>query len=583
MNNKFPYSVIIILVIGALLGFAILKFDSAPSKTSHETGANDQEFQRGPHGGRLFSKDDFQIELKIFESGVPPQFRAYVTDLDLKPINLSEVDLTVQLYRLDREDVIQFRPTGDYLLGDKTIVEPHSFRVLIKAQRQGKSYKWEFSSFEARAELSEEAIKNAGVKTELVGPQKIKRIIELSGEIVLNESKVVHIVPRLAGVVKKVFKHLGDDVKKGDVLAILESRELADAKISYLDSLQKAQLAKADLDRETLIFENTADMIALLDQKLPVEEVSKQMKNLSIGKSRNELISAYAKSNLAESAFKREKRLFKKGIAAESDYLMAIEKNKSAEAKLVSLKEQIAYDGKWGVKQKKRANKMEQLNLQTSRQKLFALGLDKDEILSFTKNQQRVLTQYELRATIDGTVIKKHLTTGEAVKGDDDIFLLADLSNVWATIVIPADQIQKVALGEKAIVENKSLGIQSEGKITYLSSIIDETTRTISGRAIIPNLERKWRPGTFVNVKLVISEKEVPLAVHSESIQPIRDWSVVFVKYGNLFEARPLEIGNNDGDFVEVLSGLKEGEVYVAKNSYAVKAEIEKSSAVHAH
>ncbi len=583
MKNKFPYSVIIILAIGALLGLAILKFDSGPSKMSHETDSNVQEFQRGPHGGRLFSKDDFQIELKIFESGVPPQFRAYVTDLALQPINLSEVDLTVRLHRLDREDVIQFQPTGDYLLGDKTIVEPHSFRVLIEAQWKGNNYKWEFSSFEARAELSEEAIKNAGIKTETAGPKKIRKTIELSGEIVLNESKVVHIVPRLAGVVKKVFKHLGDDVKKGDVLAILESRELADAKISYLDSLQKAQLAKADLNRETLIFENTADMIALLDQKLPVEEVSKRMKSLSIGKNRDELISAYAKLNLAESAFKREKRLFEKGIAAESDYLMAVEKNKSAEAKLASLKEQIAYDGKWGVKQKKRANKMERLNLQTSQQKLLALGLNKEEILSLTKNQPRVFTQYELRATIDGTVIKKHLTTGEAVKGDDDIFLLADLSDVWATIVIPADQIQKVALGEKAFVENKNLGIQSEGEITYLSSIIDETTRTISGRAVIPNLERKWRPGTFVNVKLVVSEKEVPLAVRSESVQPIREWSVVFVKYGNLFEARPLEMGDNDGDFVEVLSGLKEGEVYVAENSYAVKAEIEKSSAVHAH
>ena len=68
-----------------------------------------------------------------------------------------------------------------------------------------------------------------------------------------------------------------------------------------------------------------------------------------------------------------------------------------------------------------------------------------------------------------------------------------------------------------------------------------------------------------------------------EAIQTIRDWSVVFVKYGNLFEARPLELGENDGHRVEVLQGLSKGEQYVAHNSFAVKAEIEKSSATHDH
>ena len=69
----------------------------------------------------------------------------------------------------------------------------------------------------------------------------------------------------------------------------------------------------------------------------------------------------------------------------------------------------------------------------------------------------------------------------------------------------------------------------------------------------------------------------------TKAIQTIRDWSVVFVKYGNFFEARPLELGENDGNWVEVLQGLSVGEHYVAQNSFVVKAEIEKSSAVHEH
>jgi len=587
MKNKFPFSVVIILAIGVVLGFVILNSNSTNVMGvvggSHEPIKADETIIHGSHGGRLFSKDGFQIELTIFEKGIPPQFRAYVTDSSSKPIAFSEVKVSVELKRLDRIDIIQFSPSGQYLVGDKTVVEPHSFEVFIKAQWKGKNFEWNFSSFEARSELSDEAIKNAEIETAIVGPQTIKGTIELPGEIGLNETKVVHIVPRLDGVVKQVFKHLGDEVSRGEALAIIESRELADAKIAYLDSLKKAQLAKIDVDRESLIFENTADMVELLERKLDVEEISKQIENSLIGKNREELISSYAKLSLAKSVFEREKGLFEKGIASESDYLLALEKYKSAEAKFVSLKEKIAFDGKWALRQKKRKNEMEGLNLQNSKQKLLALGLTPVEIKSLTQDKGRVFTQYELRATIDGTVIKKHLTTGEAVKADDDIFLLADLSEVWVTILIPADQINHVALGSQVIVSNKNLGLQSEGTLTYLSSIIDETTRTITGRAVIPNSEKIWRPGTFVNVELVTDEKLVPLAIQSNALQPIRNWTVVFVKYGNVFEARPLEIGGNDGEFAEVLSGLKEGEVYASKNSYAVKAEIEKSSAVHAH
>lgn len=587
MKNKFPFSVVVILTIGVALGVAILKSNPTGSMSSnsesHQSTKSDETILRGNHGGRLFSKDNFQIELTIFERGVPPQFRVYVTDSASNPIDFSKVKISVELKRLDRIDLIQFTPSGNYLVGDKTVEEPHSFEVFIKAQWQGKNFKWNFSTFEARAELSDEALKNAGIETEIASSQKIKSKIELPGEIGLNETKVVHIVPRLDGVVKKVFKHLGDEVKKGEAIAIIESRELADAKISYLDAQKKAQLAKIDFDRETLIFENTADMLELLERKLDVEEISKRIENLQIGNNREQLISSYAKLSLAKSVFKREKGLFEKGIASESDYLLALEKYKSAEAKFVSLTEKISFDGKWNLRQKKRKYEMESLNLQNSTQKFLALGLTQDEIKSLTQNKKRVFTQYELRATIDGTVIKKHLTTGEAVKADDDVFLLADLSEVWATILIPADQIKKAALGSKVIVRNKNLELEAEGKLTYLSSIIDETTRTITGRAVIPNFEKVWRPGTYVDVELVIDEKTTPIAVQSKALQSIREWSVVFVKYGNVFEARPLDIGKNDGEFAEVLSGLKEGEVYATKNSYAVKAEIEKSSAVHAH
>ena len=588
MKKNFLLPLILILAIGVFVGRIILNMDMAVvGNDPHEpalTPGEASSIPRGPHGGWLFYKKGLQVEVKIFETGIPPQFRVYVTDASGKTVPLNKVDMTISLKRLDRVDEIHFKPVGKkYLLGDMTVVEPHSFDVKVHARWKEQSYEWEFSQIEARTELPEEAIKNADITIQTAGPAKLKILLNLSGEIGLNEEKVVHIVPRLDGVVKKVFKDLGDRVRVGDVLAIIESRELADSKINYLAATKQADLAKLDLERQSLILKNTSQMLELLQKKLDLEEVYRELKNLAIGKSRELLIPAYAKLSLAKSVYLREKKLFAKGISSESEYLLAVENYKSGEAKYIALREKIAYDGQWAVRQKKRTDEMETLKLQTARQKLFALGLTNQEVSTLSNQKEHAFTQYELRSPLGGVIIQKHLTTGEAVKNDDDVFLLADFSDVWVNIAIPAKDLKDVKLGQAVVVKDENLAIEAKGKLTYLDSIIDEKNRTVTGRVVIPNPKGHWRPGTFVALELLLEERRVPLAVPTEAIQTIRDWSVVFVKYGNFFEARPLELGANDGSWVEVLQGLKAGEQYVAKNSFVVKAEIEKSSAVHDH
>ncbi len=583
MKIKSFSQVVGILALGAVFTWLILDIQPSSRAPEHlQTEENDSP-PRGRHGGWLFSEEDLNLEVKIFEKGVPPQFRVYGSDRSGKPVDPGELQVSIELHRLDRVDVIGFKPSGDYLLGDHVVSEPHSFDVKIKARWKTRSYQWEISQIEARARFSEEAIKNAGIGIAAAGPAKIKKVLRLTGEIGFNEEKVVHIVPRLEGVIKKVFKDLGDRVTVGELLAILESRELADAKTRYLEITQTANLALLDLDRETLIYENTQSMLDLLEQELVPEEIYPQLKDLILGESRELLIPAYAKLQLARSVHKREKNLFNKGISSESEYLLALEGFKSAEARYIALREKIAYDGPWTLRQKKRAAEMEQLNLQTNTQKLLALGLTPEELDALTSRPERDFTQFDMKSPINGIVIQKHLTTGEAVKKDDDVYLISDLSEVWVNIAIPARDMKSVRTGQVVHVRDENLGMAAEGKLTYLGSIVEEKTRTVTGRAVIANAERHWRPGAFVTVELVLSERRVPLAVPAESIQTLRDWSVVFVKVGDLLEARPLELGENDGHWIEVLQGLSAGEHYVAQNSFVVKAEIEKSSAVHDH
>ncbi len=588
MKNRFPFLVILILGIGVFLGIQILKLEpkkliKSDNSQEQRTDSNISSIERGSHGGWMFLGGDIQLEVSIFEAGIPPQFRVYPSKISGEKIPPSEVDLIIELQRLDRIDSIKFKPTPEFLLGTQTVVEPHSFDLNIKAQWQGNDYSWKFSQIEARAKISAEVIKTLEITTTKAGPAKIKIIQSLTGEVSLNEERVVHIVPRLDGVVTEVFKDLGDRVEKGELLATLESRELADVKIRYLSAVKQSKLGSKDFERETLVYKNTLTMLRLLEQQSDPEEIERHLNNLVIGESRKLLIPAYSKFKLADSVYQREKQLHEKGISSKSEYLLALEDYKSSKAKYLALREEISYNGGWTIQQKQRTAEMNQLNLQTAIQKLQALGLSTTQIELLETQENPIFTQYELRSTLSGLVIKRHLTTGEAIKKDDNIFVLADFSDVWVNIAIPANNIKAVELGQKVRVINESMGIEERGRLTYLSSIIDETNRTVTGRVVIQNQKNLWRPGTFVEVELIVEERPVPISIKAEAIQSLRDWSVVFVKYGDYFEGRPVELGVSDGSWVEVLDGLSVGEEYAVKNSFTIKAEIEKSGATHSH
>jgi len=455
-----------------------------------------QDPGKGPHGGKLLQKDDFGLEVKIFEEGVPPEYRLYAFE-DGKPLPSADFNATITLKRLERTDIINFAPRGDYLLGDKEIVEPHSFDVTVKATRKGQPYEWAFSSYEGRTEIKPEELKNAGVVIERVGSARMKNVIELPAQIALNADKTAHVVPRLRGVVAEVRKNLGDRVTRGEVIAVLSSGDLATAKEAYIESVVRLELAR---------------------------------------------ISA-----------QREEALWKKKISPEEDYLI-----------------------------KKHALEEAQLTYQATAQRLAALGVPANEIRDLRLGQG-TLARYELRSPLTGVVIGKRVTVGEAVEGAETIFTVADLSTVWTDITVPPSQLSAVRTGQQVIVHWDDQDIKVPGTVTYVEAMVGEQTRSSRARVVIPNPKGMWRPGLFVNVHLTENETVVPMAVKAEALQTFRDWDVVFIKVGDLFEARPLELGRREGEWVEVLSGLTLGLEYATKNSFVVKADVMKSGASHDH
>ncbi len=226
MNKKQLIAVVLVLLLGGgMIAFVLLK--AKPHSHAHGEHGEEhaEEVVKGPHGGRLLREGDFATEVTIFERGVPPEFRVYFYEKN-KPIDPASVKLTIELHRFGgRVDKINFKPQGDYLLGDQEIVEPHSFDVKVTAEHNGKNYSWNYDSYEGRTTMTPDAVKNSGVIIETAGPSKIKTAIKVNGRVLPNEDHFAHIIPRYPGIVKKITKRLGDSVAKDEVMAIVESNE----------------------------------------------------------------------------------------------------------------------------------------------------------------------------------------------------------------------------------------------------------------------------------------------------------------------------------------------------------------------
>ena len=424
MNKKQISATILVMLAGTGLIWLALR-GANPSAHSHDNHgdhdaeASASEAAKGPHGGRLLREGDFGTEVTIFERGVPPEFRVFFYEKD-KPIDPAGVKLAIELHRFGgRVDKIGFANREDYLLGDKEIVEPHSFDVKVTAEYKGKSSRWEYDSFEGRTTMTPEAVKNSSIVIKTAGPAKIKTTIKVNGRVQPNEDQMTHVIPRYPGIVKKINKRLGDVVAKDEVVAVVESNE----------SLQP----------------------------------------------------------------------------------------------------------------------------------------------------------YEVKSSIAGTVIKKDVTQGEFVKEGEAIYSVADLGTVWVDLNVNRKDFNKLKVGQAVTIFAGENLTNATGTVSYISPFGAEDTQTMLARVELPNPTGDWRPGLFVTGEIIVEEREVPVAVKSSGLQTFRDWVVVFMNDGSVFEIAILELGRRDGEWAEVVSGLSAGQKYAAENSFIIKADILKSGASHDH
>jgi cobalt-zinc-cadmium efflux system membrane fusion protein len=221
MIPRFKYHVLILMAALAMSGCG--QRESAEPAAEH--GAAPAAYERGPHRGRMLRDGNFALELQIFEDGVPPEFHVYLYQDD-KPLALAGAQVSVELHRLDGEvNRIAFAPREDYLRGVSVVHEPHSFSVVVKATAGGASHEWKFDSFEGRTTIAAATAQAAGVRTEIAGPATIAEVLSLRGRLVPNAERVRSVSARFPGPIRNVLRSVGDTVRAGESLAVVESNE----------------------------------------------------------------------------------------------------------------------------------------------------------------------------------------------------------------------------------------------------------------------------------------------------------------------------------------------------------------------
>lgn len=301
----------------------------------------------------------------------------------------------------------------------------------------------------------------------------------------------------------------------------------------------------------TLVRGRVIDVYADLGREVKAGTLLALLYSSELGMAQSAYLKATAKLNVADRAFRRAELLLREKV-------IGLAEAQRREGEMLSL----------------RAERQE------ARDRLLLLGLT-DEDLRNLDRKHTIRSHVPVLAPFDGRVIARNLTKGEVVETTEKLFVVADLSNVWVTAVIPEKDIPYIRpdlTGPGQTVEVHVAAYPGEvfhGRITYVGDVLDPATRTMRLRLELPNLERKLKPAMYASVRVYSEPEPNVLLIPEAAVQRDRDRQFVFVqREPTLFEARDVKLGPSNGQDIKVLDGLLEGESIVTNGGFVLKSEL---------
>jgi multidrug efflux pump subunit AcrA (membrane-fusion protein) len=216
----------------------------------------------------------------------------------------------------------------------------------------------------------------------------------------------------------------------------------------------------------------------------------------------------------------------------------------------------------------------------SARERLSLLGVPAEEIARLER-ERTASTRLVLTAPFAGTVLERGVVEGQSVGADTPLFSLADLSRLWVLADLYEMDLGRVHAGDRVRFTAGALpGREFEGRVDFIYPTVSSETRTVKLRIVLQNPRGELRPGMYGRV-VVTGAGRTGLAVPGEAVVNTGEHDYVFLAHeGGTFEPRMVSVGLEDGDWVQVLSGLAVGDTVVASASFLIDSESRLKAAI---
>lgn len=420
----------------------------------------------------------------------------------------------------------------------------------------------------------------AVVKVEVAIEAPFTRSISLTGKVALNEERLAHIYPIVSGNVKSVHAALGDTVREGDVLLRVNSREVGTAKLDLYQARLQLELAKLKLDLQNELANNTRELLASLRKKDELSLLQERFSGRSMGDYRERLLQAYAALVQSEADVQRLANVADSGAISSKQLLAAQATRNGDSTTFLARLEQTEYELRTSQLQASQTVKEAETRVAVATTDLRIMGCELKDIADVDPIQQGdAISDYVIRAPLDGAIISKDVVLHEQVRPETQIMTIADTSTVWinANVYEKDAPLLESLKGQSVVVRNAAWPEREfEAKIFFTGEIMDEKTRTISMQAVADNSHHLLRPGMFVTIEFTSQEDDKPVVqIPSGSVMEHAGEQFVFVKVNDTtFERRNVELGESNGSMTVILKGIGKSESIVTSGGFILKSKM---------
>ena len=449
-----------------------------------------------------------------------------------------------------------------------------------------------------RVVLPDAKFKAAAITLQPVKTEALPSEVAVPGKIEVDGDHSIHIQPRAPGVIRKVNVVQGELVKKGDVLATLDSAEVGTARLNLVAKQRALDTIRIEARWKNEVADNVKALIPELRKNTEAEIIERQYANRPLGSFRALLLQAYADFDIASHEEIKTNQLYDKQIVREHPKFLAVHMRESAQAKIEGIMEQALFDAnqqKLIADQEVKAAEGEVIDA-AQRLKILGVFEDIDRLLaepslpSKPKSKEEAdgnMTGFEILAPFDGTIISRSAVSSQKAEVNTVLFHLADLSKVWIRADIHESEFRLIPQFQKGRIRLTAPAYGDrhfDAKLLTIGRTVDPATRTVPVFAETSNEEGLLILGLFVRIALDSDTVETAMTIPKSAVVDMEGVSEVFVREPEDKDAKPgsehaftlktVKLGRESGDRRVVLSGLSATDQVVSgESAFLLKSE----------